>query len=70
MDEIIELVRPDAEALDCVDLVEHARVIAQRGTSADRQLDVYRKALAGGDDASTGLRKVVADLAEETVAGV
>lgn len=70
VEEIIELIRPDAEALDCVDLVEHARTIVQRGTSADRQLDVYRKAVAGGDDAATALRKVVANLVEETVAGI
>jgi glutamate---cysteine ligase / carboxylate-amine ligase len=48
MDELVELVRPHAEALDCVAEVEHARVIARRGTSADHQLKVYQDALAGG----------------------
>ena len=68
VDEIIELVRPDAEALDCVEFVEHARTIARRGSSADLQLETYHKAIAEGADPDTALRRVVSMLAEETVA--
>ena len=42
LEEIIELVRPEAERLGCLDEVLHARHIVVRGTSADRQLAVYR----------------------------
>lgn len=50
-DELVELLRPFAERLDCVAEVEHASVIARRGTSADYQLRVYNDALqAGAED--------------------
>lgn len=48
IDELIEILRPHAEALGCIAEVEHARTIAQRGTSADHQLRVYHDALAAG----------------------
>ena len=48
VDEMVELLRPHAEELGCVAEVEHARVIARRGTSADHQLRVYKAALEGG----------------------
>ncbi len=47
-DELIELLRPHAEALGCLAEVEHARTIVRRGTSADHQLQVYNAALAAG----------------------
>jgi carboxylate-amine ligase len=47
-DELIEILRPHAEALGCIAEVEHARTIARRGTSADHQLKVYHDALAAG----------------------
>jgi carboxylate-amine ligase len=48
IDELVELVRPHAEILDCVKEVEHAREIARRGSSSDQQLRVYNTALAAG----------------------
>jgi glutamate---cysteine ligase / carboxylate-amine ligase len=48
IDELIEILRPHAEALGCTAEVEHARTIARRGTSADHQLKVYHDALAAG----------------------
>ena len=48
LEEIIALVSEDAERLDCVAEVAHARTIAARGTGAHRQLAVYREALAAG----------------------
>ena len=47
-DELVELLRPFAEQLDCVAEVENASVIARRGTSADHQLRVYKEALNSG----------------------
>ncbi|MFQ5784236.1 MAG: carboxylate-amine ligase [Alphaproteobacteria bacterium] len=70
IEELVELVREDAEALDCVAEVEHAREIAARGTSADRQLRVFRAARADGADESEALRAVVDFLIDDTVSGL
>jgi carboxylate-amine ligase len=48
VDELVEILRPHAEELGSVAEIEHARVIARRGTSADHQLRVYHDALAAG----------------------
>lgn len=68
LEEIIELVRVDALALDCVAEVAHARKIVTGGTSAHRQIAVYREALADGADKIEAQRRVVDMLIAETVA--
>jgi carboxylate-amine ligase len=68
LEEIIELIRVDALALDCLPEVEHARTIVTGGTSAHRQIAVYREALAAGADKMEAQRRVVDMLIEETVA--
>jgi carboxylate-amine ligase len=70
LDEIIELVAPEAERLGCLDEVLHARHILERGTSADRQLAVFEQARGEGADEPEATRAVVAWLIEETVAGL
>ncbi len=70
LEEIIELVRVEAERLGCLDEVLHARQIAVRGTSADRQLAVYEQARADGASEAEATRAVVAWLIGETVAGL
>ncbi len=70
MEEIIELVAEDAEALDCVAEVQHAREIAARGTSADRQLATWRAEIEAGTDRNEALKKVVAELVSDTSAGL
>ncbi len=70
IEELIVLVREDAERLDCVAEVEHAREIVARGTSADRQLDVFRAARDAGADAQEALRAVVDHLVADTVSGL
>lgn len=67
VDEMIELVRPDAEELGCVAEVEHARVIAAEGTSARRQVKAYDEALAGGASQDEALRAVVDQLIADTL---
>lgn len=62
VEEILALVAEDAAALDCEREVAHVRTIIERGTSAERQLDVYRE---GGE---TPLANVVDWLARDTVA--
>ena len=68
LEEMIDLVRVDALALDCLPEVEHARTIVTGGTSAHRQLAVYNEALAAGADKREALKMVVDFLIEETVA--
>ena len=70
IEEIIELVREDAEELDCLAEVEHARTIVARGTSAHRQLEAYTKAIESGASPQEAGKAVVDWLIEETVTGV
>ncbi len=67
LEEILELIQQDAEALGCTKEVSHARTILKRGTSAHRQLAVYQQALDAGDGQKTALKKVVDWLREETL---
>ena len=68
LDELLELVAPDAEALGCVAEVEHTRTIRERGTSADRQLAAYHQALESGATEDEALAAVVQTLIAETMA--
>ncbi len=70
LEELIELTREDAERLDCVAEVEHARDIVKRGTSAQRQHDVFEAAIKAGADKHEALKSVVDMLIEETMLGV
>jgi carboxylate-amine ligase len=70
VDELITLTARDAELLGCALEVEHLAEIVRRGTSADRQLDVYNKSLAAKDDKAAALHDVVEFLVEETRAGL
>ena len=70
LEEILELLGPDAERLDCVAEVERARDILKRGTSAHRQIAVYDEAAAGGAGKQEALRAVVDWLIDETVRGL
>jgi glutamate---cysteine ligase / carboxylate-amine ligase len=69
LDELIELVREDSEALRCTAEVAHARRILERGTSAHRQIAVYEGARARGASEREALRAVVEFLITETAAG-
>ena len=69
LEELLELAREDAQALDCVRETEHARTILARGTSAHRQLAVYGEARQRGASVREALRAVVGFLVRETAAG-
>lgn len=56
----------DAAALGCSEEVARARDIVREGTSADRQIDLYRLRLVEGDDHATALQAVVDAAVEET----
>jgi carboxylate-amine ligase len=70
LDELIDLVREDAEALSCSREVAHARKILMRGTSAHRQLAVYDDARQRGASDREALKAVVGFLINETASGV
>jgi carboxylate-amine ligase len=70
LEEMIDLVRVDALALDCLPEVEHARKIVTGGTSAHRQLAAYDEAIEKGADKQQALERVVDLLIAETVAGL
>jgi carboxylate-amine ligase len=70
LEELILLVRPEAERLGCLDEVLKARHIVERGTSADRQLAVYAKARADGASEREAPLAVVDWLIEETLVGL
>ncbi len=66
---MIAFVAEDAAWFGCEAEVAHARRIARDGTSANRQLAVYDRAVAAGDSAERALKAVVDHLIAETVAG-
>jgi len=66
VEELIELVREDAQALGCVREVEHLRTILTRGTSAHRQIQMYDRARAAGASEREALSAVVDFLVRET----
>lgn len=70
VEELIALVRADAERLGCLAEVENVRNILRDGTSAHRQRRAYAKAVAAGADKTQALAAVVDDLIAGTVAGL
>ena len=70
LEELLALVRPDAEILGCVAQVGHARTIIARGTSAHRQEAVYKLSRDRGATEREALRAVVDWLRKETAANL
>jgi len=66
LDELIELIREDAETFACVAEVSRARQILKLGSSADRQLQVYDAAGAAGLARLQALKEVVSWLHRAT----
>ena len=66
MEELLELVAEDAEALKCESEIGRARTIITEGTSAHRQVRVYDELLAAGGNEEAALKAVVDLLVEET----
>jgi len=69
LEEIIQLVSEDADALGCQKELQHLKTIIARGTSAHRQLAIYNKALSAGADTQAALSHVVDFLMTETLIG-
>ena len=70
LNEILELIRPDAEFFGCESEVEHSLIILKRGTSAHRQIQTFDREMAEHDDKTRALHSVVDQLVAETVTGL
>ena len=70
LEEMLELVKEDAEAIGCAADIAHARTILKRGTSAHRQVKVFEEARARGASEREGLNAVVDWLIRETASGL
>jgi len=68
-EELIALVKDDAEVLGCGREIEHIRTILARGSSAHRQLRTFDAARQGGATQREALQAVVDFLIRETAAG-
>ncbi len=68
LEELIELLMPDAEALGCVAELTGARAIVAAGTSADRQRAVMAQAVEAGATREEALSRVLRSLADEFLA--
>jgi carboxylate-amine ligase len=70
LEELLDLIAEDAEALGCRRQVERTRQIVRQGTSAHRQIETYARAIGAGAAPKEALRAMVDGLIEETVAGL
>ncbi len=70
LEELIALVSEDAACFGCAAEIAKARDILARGTSAHRQLALYRARIEAGDAPRQALEAVVDWLAEETLTGI
>jgi len=66
IDELIDLVNEDAEALGCMDELLNLKKIEKRGTSAHRQVRCFDENIKNGKNNSAALIAVVDHLAAET----
>ena len=68
LDQVIDFIAEDVDALGCSGEIRHIHAIAANGTSADRQIDIFGKARAAGRRRLTALKEVVDWAAGETQA--
>ena len=68
--EMLDLVDDVVDELGSRKEIEHIKVILERGTSADRQVQVYTEAIAKGASEQEALIAVVDFLTKETMQGV
>ncbi len=70
LEEMLVLIREDAQFFGCVAEVEHARAILDRGTSAHWQVKTYEETIADGASKDEALKAVVDMLVKETMYGL
>ncbi|MFD0986837.1 carboxylate-amine ligase [Methyloligella solikamskensis] len=67
IEELLELIREDAEELGCASEIKHVRTIMERGTGADRQLERFIALKEAGAGEREALQGVVDLIRDETV---
>lgn len=65
IDELLDLIAQDAEALNCTAEIENARKIVANGNAADAQRAAYERARKNGANDAGALRSVVQHLIDE-----
>jgi carboxylate-amine ligase len=70
LSEILVLIREDAAALGCTEEIARTHRICRDGTSADRQVAVWKQALGDGADPHEAMQAVVDHLVAETAEGL
>jgi len=65
VDEIHELIAEDVQALGCAAEIDRLHIMAEQGTSADRQRAVHAEAREAGQDGHAAFEAVVAHLIDE-----
>jgi carboxylate-amine ligase len=68
LDQVLDFIAEDIEALGCAADIKHLDRIVDNGTSADHQTDIFRKAKAAGRKRLTAIADVVDWVAAETLA--
>ena len=68
LDQVIDFIAEDIDALGCAREIRHLHAIAAHGTSADRQIEIFGKAREAGRRRLTALKEVVDWAAAETQA--
>ena len=63
---LVDRLRADAEALGCEAELRHVLTIIRNGTSADRQLDLFRLRILEGDSREQALYRVIDQIVAET----
>jgi glutamate---cysteine ligase / carboxylate-amine ligase len=66
LDQVIDFIAEDIDAFDCANEIRHLHSIATNGTSADRQIEIFSKALVTGRRRLTALKQVIDWVAGET----
>ncbi len=70
VEEMIDLLMPEAEEIGCVSQLQHVRQIVMNGTSAELQLRTYQRARNAGANRREALMEVVDMLANHTAANL
>ena len=68
--ELMEMLEETAQELNCWAEVQYIETILREGTSADRQIRVFDKAINEGATQEEALRAVVDHILEETIEGI
>jgi carboxylate-amine ligase len=68
LDQVLDLIAEDVDALGCSPDIKHLTAIAAEGTSADRQIHVFTKAKAAGRKRLTAIADVIDWVAAQTLA--